>query len=103
MVSIIEFILKYWIEVLFGLIFSFFAYFIKQITNYKKILDATNQGVIVMLKSKIIDQYNCLIEKTFITIYEKQNVIDMYEVYKKLECCDVVEDLIKKLDTIPIK
>lgn len=103
MVIIIEFILKYWIEVLFGLIFSFLTYFVKTIKNYKKTLDATNKGVVVMLKSNIIQQYNLLIEKKEISIYEKQNIIDMYEVYKKLECCDIIEDLIKKLDNIPIK
>ena len=56
-----------------------------------------------MLKSNIIEQYNLLIEKKEISIYEKQNIIDMYEVYRKLECCDIIEDLIKKLDNIPIK
>ena len=75
----------------------------KVIKNYKKTLDATNKGVIVMLKSNIIQQYNILIEKKEVSIYEKQNIIYMYEVYKKLECCDVIEDLIKKLDNIPIK
>ena len=102
-VIILEFILKYWIEVLFGVIFSFLTYFVRIIKNYKKTLDATNKGVIVMLKSNIIEQYNLLIEKKEISIYEKQNIIDMYEVYRKLECCDIIEDLIKKLDNIPIK
>ena len=63
MVIILEFILKYWIEVLFGVIFSFLTYFVRIIKNYKKTLDATNKGVIVMLKSNIIEQYNLLMKK----------------------------------------
>ena len=84
MVIIIEFILKYWIEVLFGLIFSFLTYFVKTIKNYKKTLDATNKGVIVMLKSNIIEQYNLLIERCQL---ERVHTIDSKGISDIMEPC----------------
>ena len=65
---------------------------------FTKILNKIKQS-----NENLFNEYNLLIEKKEISIYEKQNIIDMYEVYKKLECCDIIEDLIKKLDNIPIK
>ena len=99
----LNFIVNYWIQVLFGLLISFFSYYIKLLKNYKKTLDATNEGVVVILKCKIIEAYNKFQEKSSITIYEKENILDLYKVYQKLECCDVINDLIKKIDSIPIK
>ena len=52
----LNFILEYWIEILFGLIVSFLGYFFKQILNYKHKLDDTNKGIVVMLKFKIIEK-----------------------------------------------
>ena len=95
-------IIKYWIEILFGLIISCVSYVLKQITNYKKRLDFTNEGIIVLLKSKIIEKYNNLIEKDSITIEEKEDLNDLYKVYKKFECCDVITDLVKKINSIRI-
>ncbi len=99
----LEFIIRYWIQILFGLIITLFSYFIKVISNYKKTLDATNKGVIVILKTKIIENYNNLIGKETITIYERQTISELYNVYEKLECCDVIKDLMEKINSIPIK
>lgn len=99
----LNFILEYWIEILFGLIVSFLGYFFKQILNYKHKLDDTNKGIVVMLKFKIIEKYDEFIKKESITIEEKEGLMDLYNVYIKFECCDVVSDLIKKIDSIPIK
>lgn len=99
----LDFIIKYWIQILFGLIISLFSYFVKLVSNYKKTLDTTNKGVIVILKTKIIENYNSLIGKDTITIYEKQSISELYDVYEKLECCDVIKDLMEKINSIPIK
>ncbi len=98
----IEFIIHYWIQILFGLLISLFSYFVKILRNYKKTLDTTNEGVVVILKCKIIELFNKLKNQDTITVYEKENILDLYNVYKKLECCDVVDDLIKKINNIPI-
>lgn len=99
----LQFIIKYWIQLLFGLIISLFTYFFKEIKVYKKKLDATNEGIIVLLKMKIVEQYDNHIKRASISIEEKEAIIDLYNVYKKLKCCDVVDELIEKLDSIPIE
>lgn len=99
----LDFILKYWIEFLFGILITSLTYLIKQIRNYKKSLDATSKGVVVLLKTKIIERYDVLIKKDVISIAEKQNILDIYNVYKELECCTVIDELIDKLDSVPIK
>ncbi len=99
----LNFITQYWIQILFGLIISLFTYLIKQITAYKKKLDLANQGIIFLLKIEIIERYNLCIKKESITIEEKEVIIELYNVYKEFECCDVIEDLIKKINAIPIE
>lgn len=99
----LEFILEYWIQLLFGIIISLFTYFLKDISRYKKRLDSTNEGIVVILKMKIEEKYNLYIKKESISIEEKQEIIDLYNIYKKFECCDVIADLIKKINSIPIK
>ena len=99
----IIFILKYWLEVIFGLVITILTCMIKQIKNYKKILNTTSKGVVVLLKTKIIERYDILIKKDAISIAEKQSILDIYNVYKELDQCTVIDGLIKKLDSIPIK
>lgn len=99
----LDFLLKYWIEIIFGLIISCFTYFFNLLLKYKKKLDATSDGVMVILKMRLIEKYNELMKKESITIEEKEVVNDLFEVYKKFECCDVVKDLMKKINSIPIK
>ena len=57
----------------------------------------------LILKMKIEEKYNLYIKKESISIEEKQEIIDLYNIYKKFECCDVIADLIKKINSIPIK
>ncbi|SRR5574344_1762963 len=99
----LEFIIKYWIQILFTLILSLFTHFFREISKYKKKLDATNEGIIVLLKVKIIEQYNNFTKKDTISIEEKEGIIDLYNVYKKFECCDVIKDLMEKINSIQIK
>lgn len=99
----LNFIIQYWIQILFGLIISCFTYFLRMISKYKKKLDATNEGIVVILKIKIVEQYNLYMQKKHITVEEKEVLIDMFNVYKKFECCDVIADLMAKIDSIPIE
>lgn len=68
----LNFILEYWIEILFGLIISFIGYFFKQIVNYKNKLDDTNKGIVVMLKIKIIEKYDEFIKKNLLLLKKKK-------------------------------
>lgn len=99
----LNFVLEYWIEILFGLIISLFGYLFKQLLKYKKKLDATNEGIVVILKMSLVEKYNLCIKKQSITIKEKESINELFNVYKKFECCDVIEDLMKKVDSIPIE
>ena len=99
----LDFIIKYWIQILFGIIISLFTYLYKQILNYKKKIDKTNEGIVVLLKIKIIERYDICRNKEKITIEEKEVVLDLYNVYKNFECCDVIKDLIEKIKAFPIE
>ena len=99
----LEFIIKYWIEFIFGAVMTLLTFLIKQVKKYKKSLDDTSKGVIVLLKTEIIEKYDILSKQEAITIDEKQSILSIYNVYKKLECCTVIDELIANLDSIPIK
>ena len=99
----LEFIIKYWIEFIFGAVMTLLTFLIKQVKKYKKSLDDTSKGVIILLKTEIIEKYDILSKQEAITIDEKQSILSIYNVYKKLECCTVIDELIANLDSIPIK
>ena len=91
----IEFIIKYWLQILFGLIIIVIGAMYKRITIYKNKLGSTEKGVKMLLKSKIIENHNRIIKK--------ENINEICEEYKNLNGNGVIKDLIDKLEDLEIK
>lgn len=97
-----NFIITYWVQFLFGLLISIVTLLIKKIIDYKKILDSTTKGVRVLLKSRIIDNYNIIILKKVISLYEKEIFNDLYNEYRSLGGNGVIESLKEAIDSLPL-
>ncbi|MEG0137946.1 MAG: hypothetical protein RRY22_00295 [Bacilli bacterium] len=98
-----EFIAKYWLEVIFGLFLSFIAFVFKRLLTYKDNIENINDGMKSILRIKISENYEKIIEKNCITLYDKEGVMDMYECYKKLGGNGFIDELIENINKIPIK
>lgn len=99
----ISFISKYWLEFLFGIIISALGYLWKKVQTYYEDIESTKKGVMILLKNEITNCYDQVITKNSITLFEKEVLIELYKQYKNLGGNGLVEDIIEKINTIPLK
>ena len=96
-----EFILKYWIEFLFGVIISGMGIIGKILYGQYLKNKAIGKGVEALLRNGIVQTYNKWSEKGYCPIYARENAIRMYEPYHTLGGNDVATDLIEDLKKLP--
>lgn len=80
----IEFIIKYWLQIGFSIIIAGISYLysaIKKWNTKQSILEVSTRA---HLKHKIIESYHQAIEKDAISIEEYESVVDLHESYKAL-------------------
>ncbi len=99
----INFIITYWLEVIFGIILSLITVLWQNIKTYHKKMESIKSGVKILLKNEITNYYDEAILKNSITLFEKEMLIELYKQYKNLEGNGLIENLIEKIDTIPLK
>lgn len=97
----IEFIVKYWIEFLFGLIISGMGVMAKLMYNQHLKNKAIDKGVEALLRNGIVQTYNKWSERGYCPIYARENATRMYEPYHILGGNDVATDLIEDLKGLP--
>lgn len=100
-----EWILKYWIEVLFGLVISGAAAGYKRlsckVSDKFKEQDAIKLGIQALLRDRIIQSYNHYQEKEHCPIYALENVEALYVQYHALGGNGTVTKLMDKLRDLP--
>ena len=84
-----SFIIKYWVQILFSLLVTLITHINNNIYKYIK-------------KIKEIEKQFCLNIKLHI-MEEKEEILDLYNIYKKLDCESVVDVLVQNLEKVPIK
>lgn len=95
-------IVDYWLEFLFGSLISVVTFLIKKISDYKKILSFTTKGVQMLLKCKIIENYNMYKKRGIITIYEKEIMNELYKEYENLGGNGIIKYIKNELDELPL-
>lgn len=105
--TVIEFITRYWLETLFGLITICLTAigngFRKQFAKRNAEQDAVKLGIQALLRDRIIEQYNKWIEKGYIPIYALENVSAMYKEYHALGGNGTITHLYEELLELPTK
>lgn len=100
-----EFILHYWIEVLFGIIVAGFGVGYRRLVEKMKAGDrkqeAIEKGIQALLRDRIIKAYNHYLEQGYCPIYGLENVEALYKQYHALGGNGTVTGLIEKLRELP--
>jgi hypothetical protein len=96
-----EWILRYWIEVLFGLISTGLFAGYRRLSSKVKEQDAIKLGIQALLRDRIIQSYNHYQEKGFCPIYALENVTALYTQYHALGGNGMVTELVERLKNMP--
>ncbi|MCH5271565.1 MAG: hypothetical protein J1E83_12585 [Lachnospiraceae bacterium] len=96
-----EFVVRYWVEVLFGIIISGMGVFGKILYNQHLKNKAVAEGVQALLRNGIVETYNKWSERGYCPIYARENAQRMYIPYHALGGNDIATDLIEDLKQLP--
>ena len=99
----ISFIIKYWVQILLSLIVTLITHLYHSIYKYIKKIDSLEKQSCLNIKMHIVEKYEKITQKGYMSMDEKEEILELYNIYKKLECSNVVEGLVQGLDSIPIK
>ncbi|WP_312640756.1 hypothetical protein [Hydrogenoanaerobacterium sp.] len=97
----IEFIMHYWLEVLFGAALSFLGLAYKKLERRIKEQDAIKLGIQALLHDRIISQYNYYKDLGYCPIYAMENINAMYLQYHALGGNGIVTELVERLKDMP--
>lgn len=90
----VDFIIKYWIEVLLSSLITGIIYVFKQYIGLKN-------GMIALLKSEIIRIYENYIMLGYCPSYMKENLNDMYISYHKLGGNGMITSIVNEIFKLP--
>ena len=101
-----DFVVKYWLEVAFGLIVAIltglYRKLAKQMQREQEKRKAADDGLQALLRDRIVQAYNYYaVSKHCCPIYAKENVNAMYEAYHKLGGNGTITGLVAKIEQLP--
>jgi hypothetical protein len=99
----IEFIIKYWLEFLFGVVIAVLGYVIKKIRSLYAKQKAVENGVQALLRNELIRRYREYEIKGEITIIDKENIEHLFKEYKNLGGNGTIKQMYDELLELPIK
>ena len=101
----IDFIAKYWIEVLFGAILTglgtAFSFLSKRVSKRIEEQEAIKLGMQALLRDRIISAYNHYMDKDCCPIYARDNILKLYVQYHNLGGNGTVTGLMDSLMELP--
>jgi len=103
----VEFILQYWLAFLMGGISWLFKRYFKSIDNKmdKFILEnhAMKAGIQAVLRDRIRQSHQYLMDKGYATVEDRDNIFNMYEQYHNLGANGVIDCLIDEIIELPVR
>lgn len=100
-----EFFVKYWVEVIFGIICSIFGFCFKKISKKIKYQArkqlAIENGVQALLRDRLIDRYREAKQNGSISILDRENLNHMFQEYVNLGGNGTVKQLMTDLLELP--
>ena len=79
-----DFIIKYWLEVLFGAILLFLSFGLKQLKKEFQEQADLKEGLIAILHDRLFQSGMFFLNKGEISLTELNNIDEMYKAYHKL-------------------
>lgn len=103
----IDFILKYWLEIIFTLICTVFSVifkkFIAKQKEQEKKQKAVEDGVQALLRNELIRRYREYELKGELSILDRENIESMFKQYQNLGGNGTVKQLMDELLELPTK
>lgn len=99
----LEWIARYWVEVLFAGIVSALTYLLRLLIKQHKEERTVRAALRAILRSNIIRDYNKYMERGYCPIYAMQSVEDMYGRYHELGGNGTITALVEELKELPHK
>jgi hypothetical protein len=79
-----EFLIKYWLEFLFGLAITGLTFCVNHIRNKMKEQETVKEGMVALLHDRLFQSGMYYLDKGEISVLELQNFEDLYNAYHKL-------------------
>lgn len=95
----IDFIVKYWVQVLLGLIATFLGWASSRVFGYKKLRNA----LMVMQLDRIMQAHRYYTDRGYITVTELDIIEKMNESYRELGGNGTAKALMQDLETLPTR
>ena len=100
-----DWIVKYWIEWVFGVLIAALGVLWKHLANKVKREQSKNEaiekGVQALLRAQMVNDYNHYSEKGFAPIYARENFENCWKQYHALGANGVMDDLHEKFLDLP--
>lgn len=98
---LVDFVIRYFVEILCGVLVGVLSYFMKRVLGKIKRLELVEGGMQALLRDRIIQIYNHCMDRGFCPIYERENAEKLYTQYHALGGNGTVTDLMTKLKALP--
>lgn len=106
----LEWIAKYWLEVLFSCVSGFLLYCVRSLyhkqkeaeRNQRAMQEANNKGTCALLRDRLVQAYYHYFERGWITLHGLESVEKMYEEYHNLGGNGTVTKLMEDLRELPV-
>lgn len=97
----LNFVVRYFVEILCGLIVAILSYFMKRISCKIKRLELVENGMQSLLRDRIIQAYNKNVDRGYCPIYDLDNIEKLYASYHELGGNGTITELMNKVRTMP--
>ena len=100
-----EFVIKYWLQMIFGGIVTIGAFVIKffgvKINKRYCEHDTIKSGLLALLRSEIIKSYHYYMDKEYCPLYARDSIIAMGVEYKNLGGNGLIPGLLEEINDLP--
>ena len=97
----LEFVVRYFVEIVCGIIVAIVSYFMKRFWGKIKRLELVEGGMQALLRDRIIQIYNHCADRGYCPIYERENAEKLYTQYHALGGNGTVTELMNKINAMP--
>lgn len=96
-----DFITKYWLQVLFGLVTTIMGALLRKLNKKVNQQESIKLGVQALLRDRIIEKYDKAIEDGYCPIHIRESLMEMAKQYHNLDGNGVVNTLMDKVQYLP--
>jgi hypothetical protein len=103
--NLLEFIIKYWLEALFGVILTGLSFLVRRLFQEAKTArhaaSAVQTGIRCMLRDRIIHSYENYVRLGYCPLAVRENTEEMHAAYKALGGNGAVDHVVAEMNELP--